>query len=158
MQNFHPYKSIIKTAKCLDYRRLGKQRVESYDSIYLCYRHKGIDKRIEFNKSNKQVEYLWKRYKNHPAVLMYINYINYLKLYYNTIRQEWISRGYNNSLPKLRIHGKIIVPHFIGNRKFHNSHKSNLLRKNSNYYSQFNWKIKNDLPYFWPITKENFYK
>ena len=28
MQTFLPYKDFGKTAKCLDYRRLGKQRVE----------------------------------------------------------------------------------------------------------------------------------
>ena len=29
MQTFLPYKDIQKSVKCLDYRRLGKQRVEA---------------------------------------------------------------------------------------------------------------------------------
>ena len=30
MQTFLPYSDFIKSAKCLDYRRLGKQRVEAW--------------------------------------------------------------------------------------------------------------------------------
>ena len=29
MQTFLPYQNFIKSAKCLDYKRLGKQRVEA---------------------------------------------------------------------------------------------------------------------------------
>ena len=30
MQTFLPYKSFEKSAKCLDYKRLGKQRIETW--------------------------------------------------------------------------------------------------------------------------------
>lgn len=153
MQTFLPYKNFTRTSKCLDYKRLGKQRLEAFDIIYLCYRHKGIDKRKEMNKSKKQAEYLWKRYKHHPAVLMWIGYTNALKLYYNTIRSEWIKRSYNNTMPYLRIHGKTIMPFWMGSRKFHAGHKSNLLRKDFNFYSKYGWNKDTTISYFWPIRK-----
>ena len=154
MQNFMPYSDFAKVAICLDYKRLGKQRLESRDTIYLCYRHKGFDKRIEFGKSDKQAEYLWRRYKNHPAVLMWISHINCLKKYYNTILQEWIDRDYKNNQKFMKINGKIIYPDFLFSKKFIKSHRSNLLRKNFEYYSKFGWNVKSNLPYIWPMKSK----
>lgn len=31
------------------------------------------------------------------------------------------------------------------------SHRSNLLRKDKDWYSQFGWLVKPDLPYVWPV-------
>ena len=33
MQTFLPYEDFTKTAQCLDYKRLGKQRVEAYQIL-----------------------------------------------------------------------------------------------------------------------------
>jgi hypothetical protein len=33
LQTFLPYADFVKTAKCLDYRRLGKQRVEAFQIL-----------------------------------------------------------------------------------------------------------------------------
>lgn len=39
---------------------------------------------------------------------------------------------------------------FLGDEEFHISHRSNLLRKNSDHYKQFGWgDIPTDLPYKW---------
>lgn len=32
------------------------------------------------------------------------------------------------------------------------SHRSNLLRKDKDWYNQFGWLVKPDLPYKWPVT------
>ena len=133
MQTFLPYSDFKQTAKCLDYRRLGKQRVEANQILNII---------LGKNKSNAWV--------NHPAIKMWKNYSLSLIEYRNTIIQEWINRGYNNNMLILPINEKIIYPYWLGNQKFHSSHKSNLLRKDYNYYSQFNWNESNDLPYIWP--------
>jgi hypothetical protein len=57
MQTFLPYYSFEESAKCLDYRRLGKQRVEVYQIINILEGK---------NKTNGWV--------NHPAVKMWIGY------------------------------------------------------------------------------------
>lgn len=124
------------TASCLDYKRLGKQRVEAFQIL----------KSIQSIKNGSK--YGW---QNHPATKMWLKYPNALKEYYNTILQEWINRGYNNSMPFKRIHGKIKYPHWLGNRKFHSLHRANLLRKDYEYYSLFEWKEKPSNKYYWPI-------
>lgn len=40
---------------------------------------------------------------------------------------------------------------FLPYPDFHASHRSNLLRKDPVWYSQFNWTEPNNLPYVWPI-------
>lgn len=139
MQTFLPYKDFVKTAKCLDYRRLGKQRVEAWQ-IYLAITQKN---------------YSW---KTHPIVKMWKGYEEVLLRYGYTICIEWISRGYKdtmairflNEMKVFHSHIDIIKnPKWLGNEKFHASHRSNLLRKDKEYYSQFGWKEKDNLPYVW---------
>lgn len=133
-----PYPDFVDSLSCLDYKRLGKQRVEA----------KQILTALEPNSIS--------RWKNHPAVLMWKGYEEYLKIYHNLSISEWISRGYNNNMPALEvIQYKLEVPDWFGNESFHASHRSNLLRKYPEHYSKFNWTEPNDLPYFWP-TKEGY--
>ena len=40
-------------------------------------------------------------------------------------------------------------PHWLGNEKFHSSHRANLLRKDYEYYSQFGWDENPESPYVW---------
>jgi hypothetical protein len=142
MQTFLPYPDFIKSLKTLDYRRLGKQRVEACQII-----------RILQAVSQPKVN-LGGGYRNHPAVKMWRGHVNALKLYYNYALDEWIDRGYNNRMEKMPIHGRIVFPKWFGNDKFHAAHRSNLLRKNPVYYGQFNWQEKPDLPYLWGQTIE----
>ena len=136
MNTFLPYSDFVKSAQCLDYRRLGKQRVEAWQ-IYLAL---------------TQDNYGW---KNHPIVKMWRGYELALLEYGRIICEEWIIRGYKDTLRekfviRLRfIEGYKIKPYWLGNRKFHSSMRSNLLRKDKKYYSQFNWKEKDNLPYYW---------
>lgn len=137
MQTFLPYSSFSKSAKCLDNKRLGKQRVECYQIL----------------KALSDHSYGW---QNHPAVKMWRGYENDLILYGLTICEEWISRGFKDTCRNKILDFRKLknisynLPPFIGQQAFHGSHKSNLLRKNPKYYSKFNWKVPNNLEYVWP--------
>ncbi len=133
MQTFLPYPNIEKSLRVLDSQRLGKQRVEAFQIL-----------NILLNRTQT------KGWRNHPVVKMWKGYANALKLYMNTAIQEWVSRGYKNNMRFETIHGRIVFPSWFGNRKFHASHRGNLLRKNKSHYSQFRWKESPELPYIWP--------
>lgn len=139
MQTFLPYSSYILTAKCLDYRRLGKQRVEC-KQILQCLLGTGS-----------------LRWKNHPAVKMWKGYEESLAMYGYEICVEWISRGYKDSLKIFfgqyldLMTPDVIDPPWMGNEAFHASHRSNLIRKFPEHYSKFCWRESGDLPYVWPV-------
>ncbi len=133
MQTFLPYSSLKKSVEVLDDKRLGKQRVEAFQIL-----------NIILNRTKT------KGWRNHPAVKMWKGYSNALKLYFNLAIKEWISRGYKNNMKFETIRGKIVFPPWFGSRKFHSSHRGNLLRKDKNYYSKFGWKESPELPYIWP--------
>ena len=133
MQTFLPLPNFEKSFKCLDYKRLGKQRSEA----------KTIIKSLEIGTG----------WSNHPAVLMWKGFENALKMYHNLCITEWVSRHYKNNMENFEIEGEIIFPPWFGDERFHASHRSNLLRKNFEFYSRYGWGESVDLPYFWP-TKE----
>lgn len=137
MQTFLPYKSFKESAKCLDRQRLGKQRVEAWQIL----------RTITGQTSG---------WKNHPAVKMWKGYANALCIYGSIICNEWIKRGYKDNLKKnfvdYMINQMTIAkfPPWLGDESFHASHRSDLLRKNPEHYSQFEWKEPDNLPYIWP--------
>lgn len=131
MQTFLPYPSFIQSAACLDYRRLGKQRVEARQILHTL-QHGGA----------------WSK---HPAVKMWAGYEDALMVYSNYMIIEWVSRGYKNTMPINDVYGFYRDPFWLGDEDFHASHRSNLLRKAPDYYGQFGWKESNDLPYVWPV-------
>jgi hypothetical protein len=134
MQTFLPYASFKQTAKHLDWRRLGKQRVECKQII-------------------NALEGTSKGWRSHPATIMWENNVGCLKSYANTIILEWIHRGYNNTMELYPVHKKDLEPPWwLGCEVFHASHRSNLLRKDAEFYSAFGWKEKDDLPYYWPFS------
>ncbi len=45
----------------------------------------------------------------------------------------------------------MVYPIWFGSKDFHNSHKSNLLRKDPEFYGKYNWNVLNNLPYLWPV-------
>jgi hypothetical protein len=136
MQTFLPYPDFRKSLQSLDYRRLGKQRIEAYQIIRI------------LNATSQSKEYRG-GYRNHPAVKMWHGYINALKLYYNLSIDEWVRRGYKNRMKKMKISSKISYPSWFGRENFHAAHRSNLLRKDQAFYSQYGWKELPDLPYLW---------
>lgn len=155
MQNFLPLSSFYDSASVLDRKRLGNQRIETKGSIYICYRLKGIDKRKECEMSDEYAERLWKRYKNHPAIIMWLNHENALCDYGVKICEEWVERKYVDN--QKRIFENLVdwknhffYPKWFGNEIFHSSHRSALLAKNYDWYKQFNWKEKPEICYYWP--------
>lgn len=148
MQTFLPYPDFKRSAEVLDSKRLGKQRVEAYQILNTL-----------LGNSTGWV--------NHPAVKMWRGSIFMLILYTKEITNEWVKRGYKDTVDDKvgiiwREHIKFVSnvelveicggsPIWLGNEQFHNSHKSNLLRKNYEFYSAYNWNVPNDLPYYWPV-------
>ena len=98
-----------------------------------------------------------KGHANHPMVHMWGGYENALKQYTNTAIQHWIARGYNNNMKYEIIIGDIIMPPWIGFQPLHASHRSKLLQKDKNHYSEFNWTDNQELPYVWFDTNESAY-
>ena len=145
MQTFLPHESFEKSAQVLDWRRLGKQRVEGMQIINAITGKK--------RKDGKP----YKGWINHPCSVMWKDYVPALKHYTNVIIQEWINRGYNNNM-EFYDTGKIIMPDWIGNEKFHSSHRANLLRKDFDYYSQFGWTENPERPYVWHDKEKLWYE
>lgn len=136
MQTFLPFDSFFLSAKALDYRRLGKQRVECKQIL-----------RALMGET--------KGWVNHPATKMWKGHEYALCAYAYDICSEWRHRGYNDTL--LPYFEDLIYelpicsnPKWLGDKAFHASHRSNLLRKDPVHYSQFGWKEPPDLPYVWP--------
>lgn len=130
MQTFLPVPSFEESARILDYRRLGKQRVEAKQILdALTGRSKG--------------------WVNHPATLMWKGYEDALAQYMTVCIDEWIRRGYKNTMATCRVLYPVLPP-WVGDLAFHAAHRSNLLRKAPDYYSKFGWSEGPDLPYIWP--------
>mgnify|MGYP001578664664 FL=1 len=139
MQTFLPYENFQKSASVLDWRRLGKQRVEGMQIINT----------IERPKS--------KGWANHPIVKMWRPYVPALKLYTNIIITEWISRGYNNNMKFYDTTG-VEYPDWLGNKEFHASHRANLIRKDFDWYSQYKWSENSESPYVWRDENLDWYQ
>jgi hypothetical protein len=88
---------------------------------------------------------------SHPVTRMWRGYEESLKLYQNITILEWIGRGYKNNMKMEDVDAnQLVFPEWFGNTDFHRSHRSNLLRKNFNYYSEF-FDEPTDLEYVWPV-------
>jgi hypothetical protein len=149
MQTFLPYANFRKSVETLDYRRLGKQRVEAFQLLVANKDEWALSERTR--RTGKTTAP--KGWVNHPAAIMWRHYNAALKEYYNLCIEEWVRRGYNNTMQLATLPPLIEYPYWLGNKNFHASHRSNLLRKNPKYYSQFNWKEKPDLEYIWPCDE-----
>ena len=102
MQTFLPYASFEQTATILDWKRLGKQRLEGMQII----------------KIITIPDYVG-AWAHHPAVKMWRSYENALKLYVNTMITEWKRRGYVNTMLYYDLSGvEIIFPEWLGDPRF----------------------------------------
>jgi len=142
MQTFLPYSNFNASALVLDRQRLGKQRVET---LQIMRTIAGISP--------------GKGWINHPATKMWIGHENFLMMYQEAIVGEWLSRGYKDTcLDKTyqvfeTIDSSFTYPEWLGDKYFHASHRSNLLRKDYEYYSQFGWTEPIDIEYVWPTSR-----
>lgn len=129
MQTFLPYPNFTQTAKCLDNKRLGKQRVEAMQILNAIQNQTG--------------------WKHHPIVKMWIGYEDCLKYYCNCMIKEWISRGFKNNMKIYEIPVIHPTPVWLGNSHFHSSHRAALLAKNFEWYSKFGWTEEPKIDYVW---------
>ena len=67
----------------------------------------------------------------------------------NACIDEWVDRGFKNTMAKAKVDSFTELPPWIGNSLLHDTHKSNLLRKDVNFYVQYNWSVPMDLQYYW---------
>lgn len=146
MQTFLPYPDIRKSLQVLDNKRLGKQRVEAYQIISAITGRKKLDGTP------------YKGWINHPCSVMWRNYVPALKYYMNECISEWESRGFKNNMKKEEVPETFEYPFWFGDSRFHDSHKSNLLKKDVEFYSQYNWEVNPDNPYIWTDENERWYE
>lgn len=138
MQTFLPVPDFEESARILDYRRLGKQRVEGLMILRM------------FNGQNPE-----SNWRHHPATRMWEGHEQSLQSYTLAMCAEWIRRGYRDTIVP-EISGYIFpfnsrhAPEWVGLKEFHLSHQSNLVRKFPEHYSVFFPDVPNDLPYYWP--------
>lgn len=144
VQTFLPYPSFAESARVLDTPRLGKQRVE----VLQLLRANTVDGH---------------GFRHHPATRMWARHLPGLVAYGLAVTDEWIARGHADTVrPQLvafapEIDGvpqeSLDLPAWIGDEALHLSHRSNLMRKNAEFYRPFFGDIPVDLPYVWPVPK-----
>lgn len=140
MQTFLPYANWQQCAEALDYRRLGKQRVEAWQIL-----------RCLLGESSGG-------WAAHPAVAMWAGSEGALAEYGKAMCDEWIERGYRDTMrPRfdtmISKYGLRAVPRpsWIGDPRVHLSHRANLIRKDSAHYGPQFGNVSPDLPYVWPV-------
>lgn len=141
MQTFLPYKDFAASAKALDNKRLGKQRVETLQIL-----------RALTGQS--------KGWVNHPATRMWRGHEVALCSYGVKICAEWIGRGFKDTCSEkiLDIYDALPVaasrdmPSWLGTEVLHLSHRSNLVRKDPAHYGAMWPYVPPTIPYVWPVT------
>jgi hypothetical protein len=177
MQTFMPYVDFTLVAKCLDNKRLGKQRVECWQ-IYLVLQK--IKRREYLEDLNNleipkitpiQYEELLSLkhlgWEYHPIVKMWKGYEESLLYYGVDMCDEWISRGFKDTLKErfeAELHKmrpipistklfkysiEIDCPDWIDDKELQLSHQSNLVRKDAIHYRKYFPDVPNNLEYKW---------
>lgn len=147
VNTFLPYADFDRSIRCLDLKRLGKQRVEAYQ-IWLA---------LKYTTETKSA------WINHPAVQMWKGYEKALELYILKCMNEWSKHTTKGGKPfsntkmaeNIEKHGigknlsNIRYPPWFGNKIFHQSMKAKLYHKNPMHYSMFE-KYRHITDYVWP--------
>ncbi|MWA00638.1 cytoplasmic protein [Actinomadura sp. LD22] len=149
MQTFLPYPDFAATARVLDPRRLGKQRVEA----------------LQVFRALTVPGYGWQR---HPAVLMWTGYEEAVVRYGLEICARWCTLGRADTCAatmtaelatgggpaRARDQEALAragqLPPWLGEPAFHLSHRSALVRKDPAFYGPIFPDVPDDLPYVWP--------
>jgi hypothetical protein len=140
MQTFLPYSDFRESARVLDQKRLGKQRVETLQIMQALVEGRG--------------------YVNHPAVHMWAGYERALLHYQEVFFFEWAARrGYRDTCLEQTEHlyislnrrrDRLVAPPWLGNDRFHLGHQSNLVRKKPEHYGPLFPGVPDDIEYWWP--------
>lgn len=144
MQTFLPYANPRTSAAALDDRRLGKQRVETFQVL----------------RALTWPEYGW---KNHPVTRMWRGFVPALVAYGLACVDEWRARGRADATRAAlveftggvepdwdELHDRGEVPPWVGDEALHLSHRSSLVRKDPEHYRPLFGDVPDDLPYVWP--------
>ena len=140
------------SARTLDPKRLGKQRVETLQVV----------------RALTRPGYGW---ANHPAVLMWKGFEEALGRYGLTCCRAWTELGFGDTCAitiatDLRAAGVATVrtqaelaaagalPPWLGDEAVHRSHRSALVRKDQAHYRPVFPDIPDDLPYVWPVRSQ----
>ncbi len=136
MQTFLPVPDFWDSARALDRQRLGKQRVEVLQILKALNGGGG--------------------WANHPCTRMWRGHTQALVDYGLAVCGAWIARGYRDTC-----YEKIAAysvddrdtdrPPWLGDARFHAAHRSNLVRKNPEYYLRLWPGTAPDLEYVWPV-------
>ncbi|BCL14306.1 MSMEG_6728 family protein [Micromonospora sagamiensis] len=149
MQTFLPYPDFAASARALDQRRLGKQRVEA----------------IQVLRGLTWPGYGW---RNHPAVKMWAGYEEALVRYGLDVCAVWCAPGRADTcattltadlaaacgITGVRGQAELAaageLPPWLGRPDLHRSHQSSLLRKDPGHYRPVFGDVPPDLEYVWP--------
>jgi hypothetical protein len=144
MQTFVPENTLNGSVRVLDRQRLGKQRVETLQIM-------------------KALAGLSKGWVNHPATRMWKGYEFSLLIYQNYTCNEWTRRGYKDTcwdktLEVFENHfpnENVGLPHWWGDNRVHDSHKSALVFKDPVWYNRYYPDVVGEYNYYWPVPKED---
>lgn len=133
MQTFLPRPDLDYCAEVLDWRRLGKQRVECKQILSAITDGGG--------------------WANHPAVVMWRDHVPFLARYAQACVDEWVRRGYNNTMDfkEHYLDRRAVKPDWWGIERLHSCHRANLIRKDPVYYGQYGWSEDPMTGYYWPV-------
>lgn len=147
MQTFMPYDDFHSSLDSLDNKRLGKQRVEAKQIL-----------NVLLNRPRKDGQ-PYKGWLNHPCVRMWRGYENALMEYYNISLIIWEQRGFKNTMEYEEPGGCVPIPDWVKEPILNLSHRSNLLRKDYDFYSKYGWQneISPNEPYAWLDESGNWY-
>jgi hypothetical protein len=145
MQTFLPFPDFQQSAAVLDRQRLGKQRVETLQTL----------------RALVIPEYGW---QSHPAIRMWMGYVPALTLYGLTVVDEWTARGGEDTTREKIMEfapqaahpayaAKIPMPPWLGAPELHLSHRSRLIAKDPRFYTDLFPGTEPDLEYVWPEPK-----
>lgn len=159
------------SASCLDYKRLGKQRVEAKQILEIIIRLQQLrDWLGEDNNPNlREAIKRWiRKYKSqsitlyrrdskplsfgfsyHPVIRAWFNHTGALKYYVNCHIDEWISRGYNNTMKKYYI-DEFTLPEWIFNNDVYRAYWGVLKEKDPEYYS---FLPESDVKFEWSLVE-----
>jgi hypothetical protein len=151
MQTLLPYPDFALTARVLDRRRLGKQRVET----------------LQVQRALVVPGHGW---RHHPAVRMWAGCEEALVRYGLEVCSVWRAEGFPDTCEATmrsdlaRAKGITIVraqeelaaagglPGWLGDQALHLSHQSALVRKDPEHYRRFFPDVPDDLPDVWPTS------
>ncbi|WP_297737610.1 MSMEG_6728 family protein [Nocardioides sp.] len=149
MQTFLPFSDFERSARALDAKRLGKQRVET----------------IQVVRALTVPGYGW---AHHPAALMWKGYEEALGSYGIACCRVWTELGYGDTcaatiatdlasagVGTIRSQAELAdrgaLPPWLGDDEVHVSHRSALVRKDPDHYRPLFPDVPDDLPYVWPV-------